>query len=189
MSDISLFLSAYFILDNDSIQKLSSLFKPEVISKNDFFTQENKNCDKLSFIKKGFLRVSKLHNDKDVTQWIASQGELITDLSSLIFDTQAQWNMQALTDCEVYTISKKDYQSLAQVIPDWVKAEKLFLSKCFLMMESRIFSFLSMPAEERFEKFMEHKGSLFNEIPHHYIASMLGMTPETLSRIRKKTIS
>jgi CRP-like cAMP-binding protein len=64
--------------------------------------------------------------------------------------------------------------------------EKRFLAQYFVMMEDRIFSHLSMTAEERYNLFFENNSELFNQIPLQFIASMLGMTPETFSRIRKK---
>ena len=66
--------------------------------------------------------------------------------------------------------------------------EKLFIVRCFSMMEDRIFSHLSMSAEERYNLFFESNRELFNQVPLQYIASMLGMSPETFSRIRKKQL-
>jgi CRP-like cAMP-binding protein len=67
--------------------------------------------------------------------------------------------------------------------------EKLFIARCFIMLEDRIFTHLSMTAEERYNFFFENNKELFNQVPLQYIASMLGMTPETFSRIRKKQLS
>lgn len=189
MTELQTYLKPYFDLDKKNIDILSTLFRKQKVSKNDFFAQPDKKCNKLSFISTGCFRVFQYSDEKDVTQWISSQGEFITDLSSLIFDTKSQWYIQALTDCEIFTISKSNYSRLNGTVDNWPQIEKVFLSKCFLIMEQRIFSFLSMTAEERYTQFMNYKASMFNEIPHHYIASMLGMTPETLSRLRKKSIS
>lgn len=189
MTVIQSYLKSYFDLDLDNLERVASYFKLENLAKNEIYTSPAWKCQKLSFVKSGSLRIYKDTENKEVTQWIATEGEFVTDLSSLIFDTYAQWNIQALSDCQIFTISKSDYLALGSKIPEWNEIEKLFLSKCFLMMESRIFSFLSMTAEERYTQFMSIKGQLFNDVPHHYLASMLGMTPETLSRLRKKSIS
>lgn len=74
------------------------------------------------------------------------------------------------------------------MVPSWHELEKLFIAKCFTILENRIFSHLSMTAEERYNNFSEHNKELFNQVPLQYIASMLGMTPETFSRIRKKQL-
>ena len=189
MTELETYLKPYFDLDKANTSILTDFFVKQTLPKNHYFTQPDKKCKKLSFISSGNIRTYNYVNGKEVTQWISSQGEFVTDLSSLIFDTNAQWHIQAITDCTIFTINRKDYQSLNKHISNWNHIEKLFLSKCFLIMEQRIFSFLSMTAEERYNQFMTFKASLFNEIPHHFIASLLGMSPETLSRIRKKTIS
>jgi CRP-like cAMP-binding protein len=82
-----------------------------------------------------------------------------------------------------------NYQNIGAVVPEWHELEKFFIAKCFLNLEDRVYTFLSMTAEERFHHFYEQKQELFNLVPLQYIASMLGMTPETLSRIRKKLTS
>jgi len=110
------------------------------------------------------------------------------DLSSFVFDTTSRLSIQALTDTEVYSITKADYKKIGALVPKWHELEKLFIVRCFIMPEERIFSHLSMTAEERYDYFFENNRELFNQVPLQYIASMLGMTPETFSRIRKKQL-
>lgn len=189
MTELNQFINLYFELKGEQLDTLAKLFKETRLKKGDFYTTQNKKCKQLSFIKSGFMRVHADHNGKDITQWIGSPGEFITELSSLIFDTPSRFNIEALTDCELYTINFDDYKSINKTIPKWAEIEKLFLAKCFTVIEGRVFSFLSMTAEERYNHLFEQNKSLFNEVPLHYIASMLGMSPETLSRIRSKPIS
>jgi len=96
--------------------------------------------------------------------------------------------MQALTDCELYAIGKDSYFALHDQIPLWTEIEKRFILKCFTIIENRVFSHLALSAEERYEIFFQQNKELFNQVPLQYIASMLGMTPETLSRIRNKSL-
>ena len=161
MTELELYLNSYFGIKEDSLTQLAKLFKPTELKKTEFFCEANKKCDALSFIKSGTLRVFLNLENKEVTQWICSKGEFTTDLSSLIFDTPARWNIQALTDCELYTIKKEDYLKIGSLVPEWNELEKLFLSKCFLTLEDRVFSFLSMSAEERYNAFIAHKITLF----------------------------
>jgi CRP-like cAMP-binding protein len=85
-------------------------------------------------------------------------------------------------------ITVEDYKKIEKLVPTWNVLEKLFIVRCFAMLEDRIFSHLSMSAEERYTFFFENNRELFNQVPLQYIASMLGMTPETFSRIRKKQL-
>jgi CRP-like cAMP-binding protein len=84
------------------------------------------------------------------------------------------------------TLSKKNYLKLCQEFPKWLDIEKRFIVKCFAMIENRVFSHLSMTAEERYDAYFEQNKELFNQVPLQYIASVLGMSAETFSRIRKR---
>ncbi|MEL7148037.1 MAG: cyclic nucleotide-binding protein, partial [Bacteroidota bacterium] len=124
-----------------------------------------------------------------VTQWISSTGYFITDLNSFVFDQRARWNMQALSDCIIYTIKKDSFRELKKHVPTWTEMEKHFISGCFITMEDRVFSHLSLTAEQRYDELFKQNQELFNQVPLQYLASMLGMTPETFSRIRNKKLS
>ncbi|KXX67103.1 Crp/Fnr family transcriptional regulator [Flammeovirga sp. SJP92] len=137
----------------------------------------------------GLLRIFAQTEDKEVTQWISTKGQFSIDLSSFIFETPSRWNIQALVDTEIYVLTKDDYKKIDEIAPKWSELEKLFIVKCFTMLEDRVFSHLSMSAEERYQSFFENNKDLFNQVPLQYIASMLGMSAETFSRIRKKRLS
>jgi CRP/FNR family transcriptional regulator, anaerobic regulatory protein len=188
MTELEHYIHSYFGLEQNSLAQIVSMFEQTSLKKNDYFLKTGKRCDKLSFIKSGLLRIYVNTEDKEVTQWISTKGYFVTELSSLIFDTPARWNIQALTNSELYTIHKDDYNRIGSLVPKWHELEKLFLARCFTILEDRIFSHLSMTAEQRYHFFFENNKELFNQVPLQYIASMLGMTPETFSRIRKKHV-
>lgn len=182
-------LGGYFNIKKEIAQQITSFFKEETISKNDFLIKKGGRFPRLSFIKSGFLRVYLETESKEVTQWVSSPGDFVTDLSSFMFETPARWNIQAITSCELLSLDNEGYQNIKKEVKDWNQIEKLFLGKCFITFEERIFSFLSLTAEQRYKFLQEIKPELFMYVPQQYVASMLGMTPETFSRIRKKDIS
>ena len=187
MTELEQYINSHFgVVNADDLQAIVSLFKLTTIKKNDFLLKTGKQCDKLCFVQSGLLRMFISTEDKEVTQWISSKGHFSTDLSSFIFDTPSRLSIQALVNTEVFVISKEDYKSIGELVPKWKELEKLFLVRCFITLEERIVSHLSMTAQERYEYFFENNRELFNQVPMQYIASMLGMTPETFSRIRKK---
>lgn len=187
MSELVQYIQGYFGIRQENIDKLIPLFQEASLKKGEYFTQKGQQCRSLSFIRSGQLRVFNFNGEKEITQWISTQGEFATDLSSLVFDTPSRWNIQALSDCELFSISKEKYREIGKYVENWDYLEKLFLAKCFLTLEDRVYSFLSMSAEERYKALFEQKKELFNTTQQHYLASMLGMSPETLSRIRKKS--
>ncbi len=189
MTELQKYITSYFGITNENMDKITSLFTESELKKGAFFTKSGQYCEKLSFVKSGFIRIFANSNNKEVTQWISSKGSFLTDLYSFSFKQRAKWNIQALTDCQLYTISKENYALLNTIVPNWPEMEKQFIAGCFIQLEDRVFSHLSLNAEQRYNKLFESNKELFNQVPLQYIASMLGMSPETFSRIRNKKIS
>ena len=189
MTELEQYIKSYFgVVEIKDLKMIISLFKPESIKKGDFLLKSDKYCDKLSFVQSGLLRMFVSTEDKEITQWISTKGYFSSDLASFVFETKSRWTIQALIDSKLYTITKDDYKKIGDLVPEWNELEKLFLVRCFTILEDRIFSHLSMSAEERYNSFFESNKELFNQVPLQYIASLLGMTPETFSRIRKKQL-
>jgi len=186
MTQLEQYITLNFGVSGDELSKIASLFTPETLRKGEFFILCGSNCDKLSFVQSGFLRLFARAGDKDITQWIFSKGYFIGDMHILTFNVPSRWNIQALTDIELFTIQKEDYNRIVDTIPRWPEIEKYFMVSCFALMENRIFAHLSMSAEERYTAFYEQNKELFNQVPLQFIASLLGMTPETFSRMRKR---
>ena len=107
-------------------------------------------------------------------------------MPSLTFNIPSRWNIQALSDVSLYTIQKENYNKIVEAVPRWPEIEKHFLIHCYGIMESRIFAHLSMSAEERYAAFYDQNKDLFTQVPVQFIASLLGMTPETFIRVRKR---
>lgn len=183
-------LQNYFgSLSHEDESVILSYFREEKLERNDFFTESGKICNKLSIVKSGILRIFALSDDgREVTQWLAQENFLLTEISGFFFDHPNRWNIQALTETELLTISKDDYKALCHDFPQWSDIEKKLIMKCFSMMEDRIFTHLSLTAEQRYHLYFEQNKSLFNKVPLQFIASVLGMSPETFSRIRKRKI-
>lgn len=186
MTELEKYIHTYFGVSNEDLSAISSYFKPVTLKKNDQFLRTGHYSDRLGFVQSGILREYVLVNDKEVTKWISTSGYFVVDLSSFFFHQPARWNIQALTDCELFVISQKDYLQIGKRVPRWMELEKLFIAKCFSILEDRILTHLSMTAEERYHQLFNFNSELFNLVPLQYLASMLGMTPETLSRLRKK---
>ncbi len=189
MTELEQYIQSYFgVVNTDDLKTIVALFQCNTIKKGDFLLKSGKRCHHLSFVQSGFLRMFVATDEKEVTQWIAAKGYFCTDLSSFVFETPSRVSIQALTDTEIYTITTKDYKNIGKLVPKWHELEKLFIVRCFAILEERILSHLSMTAEQRYASFFEHNSELFNQVPLQHIASMLGMTPETFSRVRKKHI-
>lgn len=188
MTELEKYIQTYFSVSKDDLTKISAFFKPINLKKGEYYLKAGRQSDRLGFVQSGIAREFVVQNDKEVTKWISTKGYFVVDLSSFMFQLPARWNIQALTDCEIYKIDSNDYRKIGHVIPLWTELEKLFIAKCFTVLEDRIVTHLSMTAEERYNQLFNINKELFNQVPLQYLASMLGMTPETLSRLRKKAV-
>jgi CRP-like cAMP-binding protein len=186
MNELERNITALFEVRSEDLKTISSRFRPVELAKGSYFFKEHGYSNQLGFVKSGLLREWADLPEKEITKWIATPGYFIADLNSFLFDKPAVSSLQALTDCELYVISKEDYHNMGKSIPTWNTVEKLFLAKCFGTMSDRILAFISMTAEERYIQLWNSNKELFNQVPLQYLASMLGMTPETFSRLRKK---
>lgn len=188
MTELEKYIQTNFGVGKDGLTKISTLFKPIMLNKGDFYLKAGKYSNKLGFVQSGIIREFLAVGDKDVTKWISTKGYFAVDIYSFYFRQPARWNIQALTDCEIYVIEISDYQKIGKLVPRWAELEKLFITKCFAVLEDRVVQHISLSAEERYTQFFNFNKELFNQVPLQFIASMLGVTPETLSRLRKKAM-
>jgi CRP-like cAMP-binding protein len=130
-----------------------------------------------SFIKEG---------TKDITTWITVEGEVVSSISSLDKREPALENMQAIEDCELVALTWTDYQDLFTRFPEFNIVARKILQKYYQDAEGRAFIARLTKAENKYLLFMKRYGHLANRIPLKYIASFLGITLETLSRVRKR---
>ncbi|HVZ26358.1 MAG TPA: Crp/Fnr family transcriptional regulator [Sediminibacterium sp.] len=186
MSELEKYIQSFFGVSQEDLFKITSLFKPASLSKNGYFLKAGYYCNKLGFLQSGMIREYLIVGDKEITKWISTSGYFVVDLSSFIFQQKARWNIQALTDCELHVIDAADYRKIHSLVPKWAELEKLFLVKCFTTLEDRVLQHLSLSAEDRYRELLKNSHALFNQVPLQYLASMLGMTPETFSRIRNR---
>lgn len=190
MTELEQYIKSYFgVVESQDLNTIVSFFKVTTIKKGNYLLKSGNRCLSLSFVHSGLLRIFANTDTKEITQWISTKGNFTGDLTSFLFDTPSLMSIQALADAEISYISKEDYKHLGEVLPKWHELEKLFIARCFITLEERIFSHLSMTSKERYHTFFNQNKELFNQVPLQYIASMLGMAPETLSRIRKKHLA
>ncbi|SHL46180.1 cAMP-binding domain of CRP or a regulatory subunit of cAMP-dependent protein kinases [Chitinophaga jiangningensis] len=188
MTDLADYLKSYFGMEEREIDIIRECFLPQTLRKHDYFLKAGQVCHTMSFQRSGLVRYYMDTPEKEVTQWISTPGYFITDLAGLVFDKPARYSIQALEDCELFSIDKRDYDRLAEKVPRWPQLERRFIARCFTYMEDRVFGLLSMTAEQRYKWLFDQHPAIFNQVPLQYLASMMGMTPETLSRIRKKQL-
>ncbi len=139
----------------------------------------------MAFIESGYMRIFDIVDGKEITLWIGGNGRFVTSLSSFIFETKNNWNIQAITDCKLYIITRENHFRLNQTEPKWLEFDNILLAKSFALLERKMFSQLHTTAKQRYDSLLAEEPELFKHVPLKYIASMIGVTPESLSRLRK----
>ncbi|MEQ8417550.1 MAG: Crp/Fnr family transcriptional regulator [Imperialibacter sp.] len=155
--------------------------------KGQVLVEAGQKCTEMYFIRSGYLRVFSLANGVETTLWIGNSGSFMTAISSFIFETSNRWTIQAITECQLEVLGRKDHFELLQRCPKWMEFDIVLLSRSFAMLEERMFAHLHSTARERLDLLMQNNPRLFLDVPLQYIASLLGVTPETISRLRKNS--
>lgn len=179
-------LQGFFEVPQEHLEAVGSYFRAETLERGDFWLRTGDPVRKLAFQEGGLLRVYADVEEREVTQWVSMPGYFVTDVAGFYRQKPSRWYIQALTPVRLWTISQDDYLKLDAALPAWRGMERMFMVKCFEMMEDRIFRHLHLTAEQRYHALMAFAPELVNEVPLGYLASMLGMTQETLSRVRAK---
>ena len=189
MNELLDFLINDFNLPSDTAKEVIKYYQLESLKKRVLVSRQGGRLDKVYIIKRGYLRFFSNKGSKEVTHWIFGKNQLITDVGNYFLDHSTKWNIQTLCDTEVYSLTKRNYEELRKVIPEWDEYERKFILKLLSALENRVYTLISMTAEERYKFLFASDSEIFNKLPLQYVASMLGMSPETLSRIRAKEIS
>lgn len=170
----------------EELDAVIPIFQFHHFSKGQNFIRIGEIADRIGFIVKGYTREYFYRDYREVTKFIGMPGDFICDVAGLNFHLRSRWNIVCLTDCEIYTLHRNDVSAVLEAVPRWTEMEKKFNARCFVAAENRIMDYLQYNAEERYLKFLREKGEAVNHVPLSYIASYLGITLETLSRLRKK---
>lgn len=179
-------INRFIHLDSEETSFFLSLLKHKLLPKKQFLLHEGTVCRFNYFVNKGCLRTYYLDNTGlehnvqfSVENWWAG------DMHSFITEQPARYNIVSLEDSEVYMIDKNDLEMLYLKVPKFERFFRLLLQNAFVALQERVLSNLSDTAEERYLKFRDKFALLDTRIPQNQIASYLGVTPESLSRIRK----
>jgi len=162
---------------------------PTSFLKGDLLLKAGQICEHIYFIKKGSVRGFIKEGDRDITTWITAENELVTSIYGLSTRRPALENMQAIEDCEMLTLTFTDVENLYLQYPEFNIVTRKLLERYYQDAEGRAFIARLSNAETKYTQFLARYGHLSNRIPLKYIASFLGMTLETLSRVRKRLSS
>lgn len=171
----------------EDLGTIRNYLTPKKIRKKQYLLQEGDICKYIAFVEKGALR-SYTVNEKGIENIIqfAIEGWTISDLNSFLNAEPSTYNIDAIEDSELVLISKSAQEEILKKVPKYETFVRLQLTGAFVAMQKRITSLISLSLEEQYACFNDLYPHIVQRVPQHMIASYMGLTPETLSRVRKK---
>ena len=168
-------------------EEIANKFAPKEIKKNNFLLKEGRVCDEYFFLENGFIRA--FANDiegNEVTTNFYPSGQVVFEVSSFFNRTVSKENFQAIVDCEGWYITYEQLNNLFHSMHDFRDFGRSILVKGFSSLKIRMLSMITETAEQRYDTLLKTNPEIFQQAALKYIASFLGITDTSLSRIRKE---
>ncbi|MBS1607550.1 MAG: Crp/Fnr family transcriptional regulator [Bacteroidetes bacterium] len=156
------------------------------MNKNDYLLHEGKICRHLYFLEKGALRGYYILDGKEITHWFGFEQDFVTSFHSFITQAPAVENIQLLEGSILWAISKEKLSRLFNQYHEIERLVRIAYEKYYIRLEERFVNAQFKSATERYEGLLQTRPYILERIPLGHIASYLGISQETLSRIRSR---
>ena len=173
-------------LSDDELARIEAASRIRKLRKKQYLLQEGDVCHLHAFITKGLMRTYSVDDagNEHIIRF-AMENWWISDRESLLSGQPSRFNIDAIEDSEVVVFEKADMDRLTETIPAFNQMITGILNKSFVVSQNRIHEAISTNAEEKYQNFVKRYPDFALRVPQGMIASYLGITPETLSRLRR----
>jgi CRP-like cAMP-binding protein len=182
-------VSKHITLTDVEKEHFISILQPKKLRRRQYLVQAGEPCRYECFVTKGCLR--QYYVDDKGSERILSfavEDYWISDMYGLIMGQPALTNIDALEDCELLLMEKNAFEELLVRVPKFERFFRIILQRAFVSHQRRIIENISLQADERYCRFVERYPALEQRLPQKQIAAYLGITPESLSRIRRQRL-
>ncbi|MBT32554.1 MAG: cyclic nucleotide-binding protein [Thalassobius sp.] len=177
-------------IDQGDVELIKQVFEPVLLPKNRIIEEEGKIPKYLYFIVSGYLRLFHFDEKGDeITTHINCPPGFFTSYFHFINQTRSHENVECITECELLRITKADLDKLIAESLAMKNYSITVFQEAILYNETRSNELATLTAEQRYKKLIQNYPEILHNVPVQYIASFLGMKPESLSRIRRKMIN
>ena len=181
------YLTAHIAVDDEMFSIFCSKFKFKTFKRNEILLKAGDICSYMYFVKSGCLRVFMLDAEgKESTRFLVFENKFGTAFPSFTLQEPSLASIQSLETSEVLYISYRDFQQLPDYFPGWEKVYRINLEKDYIDSIKRIESLITVDAKDRYKLLLSNNQSLVKRLPSKIIADYLGISQETLSRLKSK---
>jgi len=160
------------------------------LRKRQYLLQEGDVCKSVAFVEKGALRLYKVsENGAEHIVQFALEGQFLTDLYSFYLNEPSIYCIDSIEDSELVLITRSASDDLRKLSPKYQEFIFQETSEAYIQLHRRMTSVISLSLEERYKELTSNYPNIIQRLPQHMIASHMGLTPETLSRVRKRISS
>ena len=184
MEEIFAYLNTVHPLHSDTRKYLQQNLKSMEVAKKEFILKQGYICRNIYFISRGLLRCYYIIDYKEINSWFMKEGDVIISVESFFNQIESKESIQALEDSFLFYFSYEELQYAYEQFPDFNSIGRILTEKYYQLSEQRLYSLRMQKAHERYHFLMDHFPQILQRVPLTNIASYLGITLETLSRIR-----
>jgi CRP-like cAMP-binding protein len=169
------------------VEDIAAHFSAITITKNDYFINAGKHNNRYLYLEEGFIRAFTFDPDgNEISTGFYSANQMVFEVAAFFQQTISQENYQALENCSGWYIDFEQLQSLFHSIPEFREFGRMILVKGFIAFKQRSLSLINERAEQRYETLLQTRPEIFQKAALKHIASYLGITDSSLSRIRRE---
>mgnify|MGYP002345128839 CR=1 FL=1 len=168
------------------MEKFKPLFKRLEVPAKTILLQEGEISRTMYFIEKGCLRTWINNDGMDITTQFFFEGDSVSSIESFMTNQASLYSIESLEPCILQTLSQKDFQHALADLPEVKEEMQKHLFRRFLNSQKTFYSYLKNNPRKRYEELVAAYPHIIQRVPQHYIASYLGITPVSLSRIRNR---
>ncbi len=181
------YLTQKMVISNEELENILVCFKKLQSKKNQILIHPNKICKHLFFVQKGCLRVVCTRDDgQEWTRQIAIENDFITIFPSFLEQTISRSYLQTVEASDVFYISYSNFKKLNSIVPNWREFYTSILEQTYVNSIKRIEKLIAMDGKHLYEDFKINHPELLKRLPNKISASYLGISQETLSRLKTK---
>jgi len=174
-------------LTEEERELIKSYLTLKKLRKRQYLLQEGDVCKSVAFVEKGALRLYNVtENGTEHIVQFALEGQFLTDLYSFFVNEPSIYNIDAIEDSELVLITRSASDELRKLSPKYQEFIFQETSEAYIQLQKRMTSVISLSLEERYQELTTNYPNIIQRLPQHMIASYMGLTPETLSRVRKR---